>query len=115
MIQYGKTLEDIEKVEKIETEHEIKEYTTLSKEAPQSIPEDQTFDTIKNILKEASGRNYSSNITLNTRIDSYLYTEDKRIQFKSAISSAFNISYDEVDKLYKKNKLVWDWVNEFRD
>ena len=107
------TLEDIE-TEKQKEAREVQEYTTLSKEAPTAIPEDQTFDTIKKILKEVSGRTYTENITLTTRINSYLYTQEKREQFKLSISSAFNISYDKVEQMYKKDKLVWDWVNEFR-
>ncbi len=109
------TLEDIEKQTSIEANQEIIEYTSSSEEAPTEIPEDQTFDTIKSILKEASGREYASNITLNTRINSYLYTLNSREQFKQSIASAFNLSYDEVENQFKENKLVWDWVNKLKD
>ena len=113
--QNSNILEDIEKQNNIEIEQEVSEYTSLSNEEPTAIPEDQTFDTIKNILKESSGRQYAPNITLNTRINSYLYTLNSREQFKQGISSAFNLSYDEVDKKYRKNKIVWDWVNQLKD
>ena len=111
----GNTLENIEKQTNIENNQEIIDYTSRSEEAPTEIPEDQTFDTIKSILKEASGRQYASNITLNTRINSYLYTINAKEQFKQGISSAFNLSYDEVEKQFKENKLVWDWVNKLKD
>ena len=109
------SLEELEKQNNIETDQEISEYTSRSSEAPTEIPEDQTFDTIKNILKEASGRQYVTNITLNTRISSYLYTVDSKEQFKQGIASAFNLNYDEVQKQFKENKLVWDWVNKLQD
>jgi regulatory protein YycI of two-component signal transduction system YycFG len=109
------SLEDIEKQNNIDTDHEVKEYANLSKEAPSAIPEEQTFDTIKNILKEVSGRIHTSNITLNTRVTTYLYTLNKREEFKQKIASAFNLSYDKVDKMFQKNKLVWDWVNELKE
>ncbi len=108
-------LEDFEKDYNLKTENEIKEYTSLSNQIPDSIPEDQTFETIKNLLVKASGRTYSSNITLNTKIRSYLYTINAREEFKQGISSAFNLSYDEVDKKFRENKLVWDWVNQLKD
>ena len=109
------SLEEIEKQNNIETEHEVKEYANLSKEAPSAIPEDQTFDTIKNILKEVSGRIHTSNITLTTRVTSYLYTLNKREEFKQRMASAFNLSYEKVDKMFQKNRLVWDWVNELKE
>ena len=109
------SLEMLEKEENIQTEHEIQEYTSRQKDAPKEIPQEQTFDTIKNIIKDAKKSTYMPSITLNTRIDSILYTVDSKEQFKNSIASAFNLTYDQVDKLYKKNKLVWDWVNEFQD
>lgn len=108
-------LEDLERQNNIDTDQEISEYTSHSSEAPTEIPEDQTFDTIKNILKEASGHKYASNITLNSRITSYLYTLNSQEQFKQNISSSFNLTYDEVEKKFKENKLVWDWVNDLQD
>ncbi len=109
------SLEMLEKQENIQTEHEIQEYTSHQKDAPKEIPQEQTFDTIKNIIKEAKQGNYMPTITLNTRIDSILYTLESKEQFKNSIASAFNLTYDQVDNLYKKNKLVWDWVNEFQN
>lgn len=109
------SLEMLEKQENIQTEHEIQEYTSHQKDAPKEIPQEQTFDTIKNIIKDAKKGTYMPSISLNTRIDSILYTLDSKEQFKNSIASAFNLTYDQVDKLYKENKLVWDWVNEFQD
>ena len=109
------TLEEIEEKNNIQTQQEIQEYTSLLKEEPKAIPEEQTFDTIQNIIKEARGSSYTQNITLNSRISSLLYTVDSKEKFKQGISSAFNLSYEKVDELYKKNKLVWDWVNQFKE
>ncbi len=109
------SLEMLENRENILSQHEVQEYTSLVKDAPKEIPQEQAFDTIKNIIKEAKKGTYMPNITLNTRIDSILYTLDSKEQFKNSIASAFNLTYDQVDKLYKENKLVWDWVNEFQD
>jgi hypothetical protein len=111
----GTSLENIEKEYNQKIDNEVKEYTSLSTQIPTAIPEEQTFDTVKSILKESSGRQYAPNITLNTRINSYLYTINSREDFKQKISSAFNLTYDDVDKSYKKNKLVWDWVNQLKD
>ncbi|HIP02861.1 MAG TPA: hypothetical protein EYG75_05040 [Campylobacterales bacterium] len=109
-------LEDIETKKSIQIDQEIiKEETTIQNEAPIAIPEDQTFDTIKNILKEVSGKEYAPEITLNTRINSYLYTVDAKKKFKQSIASSFNLSYDEVEKGLKDNKLVWDWVNQLKE
>ncbi len=109
------SLEALEKENINKTEHEIQEYTSLEKNAPKEIPQEQTFDTIVNIIKQARGDSYTSNITLNTRVSSLLYTADAKEQFKNSLASAFNLTYDQVDKLYKKNTLVWDWVNELED
>ncbi len=109
------SLEMLEKKATIQTEHEVQEYTTLQKEAPKEIPQEQTFDTIKNIIKEARGDSHAPHITLNTKVSSLLYTANSKEQFKNSLASAFNLTYDQVDKLYKKNTLVWDWVNEFQD
>jgi hypothetical protein len=109
------SLEMLEKKATIETEHEVQKYTSLEKEAPKEIPQEQTFDTIKNIIKEARGDSYTPHITLNTRVSSLLYTANSKEQFKNSLASAFNLTYDQIDKLYKKNTLVWDWVNEFQD
>ncbi len=94
---------------------EVKKEAVPFNEIPVAIPEDQTFDTIKNILKEASGREYAPDITLNTRINSYLYSVQAKEQFKQGISSSFNLSYDDVDKKFKEYKLVWDWVNQLKE
>ncbi len=64
-------LEDLEQ-NSSEPTLEVKKEAVPFNEIPVAIPEDQTFDTIKNILKEASGREYAPDITLNTRINSYL-------------------------------------------
>jgi hypothetical protein len=108
-------LEEIEQTSNIKTEQEVKESTSLSKEEPIAIPEDQTFDTIKNILKEASGREYGSEITLNTQINAYLYTVNAKEKFKQSLSSRFNLSHDKIEQMSKKNRLVWDWVNDLKE
>jgi ABC-type transport system involved in multi-copper enzyme maturation permease subunit len=110
-------LEDIEKIENNNNDNskEIITDTSLSDEAPTAIPEDQTFETIKNILKKATNQKYTSNITLNTDINSYLYTRESKDKFKNEICSAFNLSSEEFDKSFKKNKIVWDWVNQLRE
>jgi len=109
------SLEELEKTQNLEIQKEVEEYASLSKEEPTEIPEEQVFDTIKNILSDASDRTYTQNITLSTRIDSYLYTQTSKDDFKNGISAAFNIDFDKVEKLYEKNKLVWDWVNQFKE
>jgi len=108
-------LEDIENVQNIEKRGDIITEMPVAEEAPTAIPEDQTFETIKNILKEASNRKYTPDITLNTYISSYLYTEESKERFKQAICSSFNISFEEFDRSFKKNKMVWDWVNQLRE
>lgn len=105
------TLETLEMQNNKESESFISHMTEL----PVAIPEDQTFDMIKNILKEASGRTYAPNITLNTRINSYLYTIEAKEHFKQELAKAFNLNYDDIDKAYQKNILVWDWVNQFKE
>ncbi len=110
-----KSLEEIEKAENLETLKEVTEYTSLVNEEPTEIPQEQVFDTIKNILTDASDRIYTQNITLSTKIDSFLYTQASKNQFKEGVSTAFNINLDEVEKLYTKNRLVWDWVNQFKE
>lgn len=109
------SLEEIEKEENSDTQEEIQAYTALSNEAPTAIHESQTFDTIKNILVNASNKSYKPTITLNTRINTFLYTNASREAFKQGLASAFNMSYDEVSKVYEKNELVWDWVNQFKE
>ncbi|MCH9814035.1 MAG: hypothetical protein K0U47_08855 [Epsilonproteobacteria bacterium] len=109
------SLEEVEKISNSENTQEIKSYLTLSKEAPTSIPEDQTFDMITTILQSSSTQNNKSDVTLNTQINTFLYTLESQEKFKQNIASTFNLSYDEVDTLYSKNKIVWDWVNTFKE
>ncbi len=109
------TLEDIEQQNNTQIDKSLKEYTLHAIPKPTAIPEDQTFDTIKNILKKSSGREYAPEITLTTRINSYLYTLKAKEEFKQQLALAFNLSYDDIDKVYKKNILVWDWVNQFKE
>jgi predicted RND superfamily exporter protein len=109
-------LEDFEKIESVEKSSlNSNPLSSVSDEAPTSIPEDQTFETVKSILKKASNRKYSSDITLNSYINSYLYTTESKEKFKNEICSAFNLSSEEFDKSFKKNKIVWDWVNQLRE
>jgi len=110
-----KEIVKLEDIEKIENKNIITNDTPISDEAPIAIPEDQTFETIKTILKKAANRKYSSDITLNTNINTYLYSAKSKEKFKENICSAFNLSSEEFDKRSKKNKIVWDWVNQLRE
>ncbi len=112
---YSLSLEEIESDQKRDIANEVEEYTHLLKDEPKEIPQEQVFDTIKNIIAKASKRSYTDHITLNTRVDSLLYTQEAKEEFKMGISTAFNISYDEVEKEFLKNRLVWDWVNKFKE
>ncbi len=112
------TLEELEELEEqsdIITRQEISSYTTLSKDIPRAIPEEQIFDTIKNLLLKASKIQYPKAITLSTKIDSFLQTPESKEEFRQNLAAAFNLNYDDVEKNFKKNKLVWDWVNQLKD
>ncbi len=110
------TLEEIEKQSDIQIRQEVSSYTKLSDQIPPSaIPEEQVFDTIKNLLIKTSKTNYPKAITLSTKIDSLLYTQESKEEFKQNLAAAFNLNYDDVEKSFKKNKLVWDWVNQLKD
>lgn len=108
-------LEDIEKMDSSQNKKQIIEESTLPNEAPTAIPEDQTFETIKNILKNVTNRKYTSNITLNTDVNSYLDTTESKEKFKEKICSAFNLSSEDFDKNFTKNKILWDWINQLKD
>ncbi len=109
------TLEELEEQSDIITRQEISSYTTLSKDVPKAIPEEQVFDTVKNLLLKASKIQYPKAITLNTKIDSFLQTTESKEEFRQNLAAAFNLNYDDVEKNFKKNKLVWDWVNQLKD
>ncbi len=81
----------------------------------QSIPQEQTFDTIKKILNSSKSISYNKEIILNSKISSFINDSKHAQKFKNSIASSFNLSYEEVNKSYKQNKLVWDWVNQLKD
>jgi hypothetical protein len=86
---------------------------TLNQETLKSIPQEQTFDTIKTIIEDIKGRKIS--ITLNSTVSSYIYSNDEKSRFKNELSKSFNIDLNQIEQSYNKNRLIWDWVNQLKD
>jgi len=80
-----------------------------------TIEEDMTFLQLKSIIHTINPRYPQQRITLNSSIASLLPTQAARERFAREISAQFPISERDARNALGQKRLLWDWVNLFRE
>jgi len=80
-----------------------------------TIEEDMTFLQLKSIIHTINPRYPQQRITLNSSITSLLPTQAARERFAREISAQFAISERDARNALGQKRLLWDWVNLFRE
>lgn len=80
-----------------------------------AIEEDMTFLQLKSIIHTINPHYPQQRITLNSSIASLLPTQAARERFAKEISAQFSISEHDALSALGQKRLLWDWVNLFRE
>ncbi len=92
----------------------LRDSIVYQEDTPKPISEHIAFDTLVEIILQIRPTYPKESITLNTPMNSLLIKDEDKERFKEKIGNNFKLQNGELEKLMKKNRLLWDWVNTLR-